>query len=96
MRTGEKYFLTKIFHGNFVEDIQQSWPFRKMSFIDLKCHFLAQQGIADNKHWDKRFSDKCFSWNFCWSWSTSVTKRKMSSNPWSVHFRVEQGISEKI
>ena len=48
-KTGAKYFLRKTFHGNFVKDIQQSLPFRKMSFIDLKCHFLAQQGIADNK-----------------------------------------------
>ena len=52
-----------------------------MSFIDLKCHFLAQQGIADNKNGEKRFSDKSFSWKFYLSWSTSVTKSKMSSNP---------------
>ena len=60
IKTGTEYFLTKRFCGNFVEVLQQSLPFRKMSFITLKYHFLAQKSSSDNKNKDKIIFYKYF------------------------------------
>ena len=63
----QNIFWQKFFHKNYVEVVQQLLPSRKVSFIALKYHFLAQQSIStkDNKTRQQKqgqiFYDKNFS-----------------------------------